>query len=255
MEILGIDVGGSGIKGAIVNTKTGELLTERHRIETPQPPTPANMIATICEIVNFFEWNGPIGVGFPAAVRHEIVKTASNIDHSWIGINAGEAIEKATGCPTHLVNDVDAAGLAEMKFGAGKNKKGVTMMVAAGTGIGTGLFIGNKLVPNTELGFVQLKGMPGEHYAANSVREKEDLTWEEWGKRLNEYLIRLESLFWPDLFILGGGVSKHFDHFEKYLQLDTPVVAAESRNHAGIIGAALAAKQQGLKKKNKKKKH
>jgi len=245
MEILGIDVGGTGIKGAIVDTIKGELTTDRFRIPTPQPPTPEAMINTICEIIDHFKWKGPIGVGFPAAVRNEIIKTASNIDRSWIGLNAAEKIKNATGCETHLVNDVDAAGLAEMKFGAGKNAEGVTLVVAAGTGIGTGLFIGKTLVPNTELGFVWLNNMPGEHYAANSVREKEELSWEEWGKRFNEYLKRLESLFWPDLFILGGGVSKHFHKYQEYFDLDTPVEPALSKNHAGIIGAALTCKESG----------
>ncbi|MEQ8582868.1 MAG: ROK family protein [Marinoscillum sp.] len=243
MKILGIDIGGTGIKGGIVDTKKGELITERHRIATPDPATPAAVIETVIELVKEFNWNGPIGCGFPAAVRHDIVVTASNIDKSWIGMNAAKAIQKATGCPTHLVNDVDAAGMAEMKFGAGKNQKGVTLMVAAGTGIGTALFIGKHLVPNTELGFVHVKGMPGEHYAANSVRKSEDLSWQEWAERLNEYFKKLEFLFWPDLFILGGGVSKDFDSYKQYFTLDTQLVPAESRNHAGIIGAALAAKE------------
>lgn len=249
MKILGIDVGGSGIKGAIVDTKKGILLSDRYRIDTPQPATPKAVIETIKAIIDHFEWKGAIGVGFPAAIRNEIIKTASNIDKSWIGMNASKLIQEATGCPTHLVNDVDAAGVAEMKFGVGRGQKGVTMMVAAGTGIGTGLFIKKKLVPNTELGFVIVGNIPGEHMAANSVRENEDLSWSEWGSRLNDYLKRLESLFWPDLFILGGGVSKKFDSYKEYLTLDTKVVVAESKNYAGIIGAALAAKQVKVYKK------
>lgn len=247
MKRLGIDIGGSGIKGAIVDTKKGELITERYRIPTPDPATPDAVIASVIELVREFEWKGAIGCGFPAAVRHDIVMTASNIDKSWIGVNAADEIEKATGCITHLVNDVDAAGLAEMKFGAGKGQKGVTIVVAAGTGIGTALFTGKHLVPNTELGFVQVQGMPGEHYAANSVRKSEDLSWEIWVTRLDEYFQRLESLFWPDLFILGGGVSKNFEKYEHHFQLQTKLVPAETRNHAGIIGAALAAKAE-LKK-------
>ena len=252
MKILGIDVGGSGIKGAIVDSKTGELITERYRIETPQPATPQAVVDTIIAIIKNFDWHGVIGVGFPAAVRHEIVKTASNIDKSWIGVNAAKQIEEATGCPTHLVNDADAAGLAEMKFGAGRKQKGVTMVVTVGTGIGTSLFTKKKLVPNTELGFIHIKGIAGEHYAANSVREREELSWEEWGGRFNEYLHRLEQLFWPDLFIIGGGVSKHFHKYSKYFDIDTEVIPAESRNFAGIIGAALAAKNEGLKVSKKK---
>ena len=169
------------------------------------------------DMVKEFDYKGPIGCGFPAAVRHEIVKTASNIDKSWLGMNAAAQIRKATKCPTHLINDVDAAGIAEMKFGAGKKQKrsDTTLVVAAGTGIGTALFIGKNLVPNTELGFVQVKGMPGEHYAANSVRESEELSMKDWATRFNEYLVRLESLFWPDLFIMGGGISKKFEEYEK----------------------------------------
>ncbi len=242
MKVLGIDIGGSGIKGAVVNTKTGELITERKRFPTPQPATPEAMLDTVAELVNSFKWKGIIGCGFPAAVQHDIVRTASNIEKSWIGLNAAEEITKRTGCPTHVVNDVDAAGLAEMKFGAGKKQKGVTIVLAAGTGIGSAIFIENTLVPNMELGFIHVNGMPGEHYAANSVRENEDLSWEEWGKRFNEYLQRLESLFWPDLFILGGGVSKEYKEYKKYFKLNTKIVRAKAKNNAGIIGGALAAK-------------
>ena len=244
MKVLGIDIGGTGIKGAIVDTKRGKLVTDRVRIPTPDPATPQAVIDTVIKLVKEFEYKGPIGCGFPAAVRHEIVKTASNIDKSWLGMNAAEQIRKATKCPTHLINDVDAAGIAEMRFGAGKKqKKGdTTLVVAAGTGIGTALFIGKNLVPNTELGFVQINGMAGEHYAANSVREAQDLSLKEWATRFNEYLNRLEALFWPDLFIMGGGISKKFEEYQKYFKLDTPIVPAKSRNHAGIIGAALSAK-------------
>lgn len=241
MEILGIDVGGSGIKGAIVDTKKGELITERFRIPTPKPATPAAVIETIEAIIHKFEWQGPVGCGFPAAVKNEIVKTASNIDSSWIGVNASAQIEKKTGCPTHLVNDVDAAGCAEAEFGAGQERFGTIFMAAFGTGIGTAIFHNQQLVPNTELGHVPMHGMAAEDYAANSVREKNDLSWEEWGGRVNEYLQLIEALFWPDLYIIGGGVSKDFGEYERYLSLDTEIVPAESRNHAGIIGAAIAA--------------
>lgn len=247
MKILGIDVGGSGIKGAIVDTKKGKLLTDRYRIPTPQPATPTAVIDTICKIVNGFEWQGPVGCGFPAAVVNEVVKTASNIDKSWIGVNASEQIEDTTGCPTHLVNDVDAAGYAEMKFGAGKHEKGTVFIAAFGTGIGTAIFRNKELVPNTELGFLKLNGKPAEHYAANSVRERDNLNWETWGRRVNEYLEEVESLFWPNLIIVGGGVSKKFHEFQPYISVQTPVVPAKNRNHAGIIGAALAAKNAGLK--------
>lgn len=244
MKILGIDIGGTGIKGAIVDTKEGKLITECHRIATPQPATPKAVIETVEEIVAEFDWHGPIGCGFPAAVKHEIVKTAANIDKSWIGMNAAAKIEKDTGCPTHLVNDVDAAGFAEMKFGAGKDNKGTVIMVAVGTGIGTAIFIEGQLLPNTELGHLYLHNIEAEHYAANSIREKEGLNWEQWGKRLNEYMKHLELLFWPDLIILGGGTSKKFDLFEEYFNLDSRIVPAENKNNAGIIGAALAAEKE-----------
>lgn len=245
MEILGIDIGGSGIKGAIVDTKTGDLVTERHRIPTPKPATPEAMLSTISELIKEFDWHGPVGCGFPAAVVDEIVRTASNIDDSWIGINAAKIIEEQTGCPTHLVNDVDAAGFAEMKFGAGKNEPGTVIIAAFGTGIGTAIFKNKQLLPNTELGHILLNGQKAEHYAANSIRKQEELSWEEWGGRVQEYLQYLEKLFYPNLFILGGGVSKYFQEYSSFIHLDTELVPAANRNHAGIIGAALAAKNAG----------
>jgi polyphosphate glucokinase len=240
MEILGIDVGGSGIKGAVLETKKGELITERYRISTPKPATPNAVTETIEAIINKFDWQGPVGCGFPAAVKNEIVKTASNIDDSWIGVNASARIEKKTGCPTHLVNDVDAAGFAEAEFGAGKDHYGTIFMAAFGTGIGTAVFHNQQLVPNTELGHIPMHGMAAEDYAANSIREKEDLSWEEWGGRVNEYLQLIEALFWPDLIIIGGGVSKELNEFKPYIDIESEVLPAKSRNHAGIIGAALA---------------
>lgn len=241
MEILGIDVGGTGIKGAIVDVKTGELVTERYRLLTPKPATQPAVIETIEAIIRHFDWHGAVGCGFPAAVKDEIVKTASKIDNSWIGVNASSQIEKETGCPTHLVNDADAAGYAEVEFGAGRDHYGTIFMAAFGTGIGTAIFHNQQLVPNTELGHLQMHGMEAEDYAANSIREINNLNWEEWGSRVNEYLQHIEALFWPDIIIIGGGVSKSFNEFEDYIDLETEVVPAESRNHAGIIGAALAA--------------
>ena len=247
MKVLGIDIGGTGIKGAVVDTKKGELITERHRIPTPQPATPRAVIETVEQLVREFDWHGPVGCGFPAAIKHEIVKTASNIDASWIGLNAAAQIEKDTGCPTHLVNDVDAAGFAEMKFGAGRQENGTVIVVALGTGIGTAIFTNGVLLPNTELGQIKMNGLIAEHYAANSVRESEGLSWEVWGKRLNEYLNMVTDLFWPDRIILGGGVSKKFDHYREYIDVDTNIVPAQNRNNAGIIGAAIAAKKEGLR--------
>ena len=248
MEVLGVDIGGTGIKGAIVDTKTGELITERWRVPTPQPATPAAVFNTVKEIIDHFNWHGVVGCGLPSVVVHDIVRTASNVDQSWIGLNAAEEIKKITGCPAHLVNDCDAAGLAEMKFGVGKKAKGVTIFIAAGTGLGSAVFLGKKLLPNTEFGFIMVnRQIEAEYYAANSVREKEDLDWETWAGRLNEVFMRYERLFYPDLFILGGGVSKKFDLYQQYFDLNTKLVPAANRNHAGIIGAALAAKNEGLR--------
>ncbi|MEQ8413932.1 MAG: ROK family protein [Imperialibacter sp.] len=244
MVVLGIDIGGTGMKAAPVDTRTGSFMEDRFRIPTPSPATPDAMIATVKAIVEHFDWKGIIGIGFPAAIKKEIVMTASNIDEKWIGLNAGKAFEMATGCPTHLINDVDAAGLAEVKFGAGKKEKGSVIMVAAGTGIGTSIFYKKRLFPNTELGYIMVNNTFGEHYASASVKEKQELDWEVWGKRFNEYLKRLEFLLWPDLIVVGGGISKKHKEFFRYLDLETKVVPAKLRNNAGIIGAALAAKKE-----------
>lgn len=244
MHILGLDVGGTGIKGAIVDTEKGELITERYRLLTPKPATPDAIIGTIKEIIDHFEWQGPVGCGFPAAIKHNVVKTASNIDESWIGLNASEVISKKTGCQFYMFNDVDAAGTAEVAFGAGKDVKGTVVVVAAGTGIGSALFIDGILVPNTEFGHVEVKGKNAEKYAADSVRKKKELSFKEWGKRFNHFLERLEFLLWPDLFILGGGVSKHFEKYEEHFETETPVLVAKMLNEAGIIGAAKAAERQ-----------
>jgi len=243
MEILGLDIGGSGIKGAIVDTDAGALLTPRHRIETPQPATPKAVIATANEVITFFNWTGPVGCGFPATIVNEVVMTASNIDNSWIGLNATDEIKKQTGCPAHLINDVDAAGLAEVIYGAGKGVKGSVLMVAAGTGIGTALFYDGRLFPNTELGHLRLKsGEISEKYAANSIREEKDLSWEEWADRLNKYLNMLDDLFWPELIIFGGGISKYHEEFFKYLKIRPRIVPAKMKNQAGMIGAAIHAR-------------
>lgn len=244
MDVLGIDIGGTGIKAAVVDTETGELKTERYRLETPHPATPAAVIEVVSSMIKHFDWKKLVGIGFPAAVKHDVVKTASNIDSSWVGLNAGAEIEKATGCPTHLINDVDAAGYAEMNFGAGQDNNANVMVIAVGTGIGTALFSEGTLFANSELGFIKVAGVAGEHYAANSVREKENLSWKQWGKRLNKYLERIESLFYPDLIILGGGISKKFEKFEKYINIDCEIIPAQMKNNAGIIGAALAARHR-----------
>ena len=243
MEILGIDVGGSGIKGAPVNLETGELLAERFRVPTPQPATPNGVGEKIHEIVQHFNWNGPIGCGFPAAIRGGVAQNASNIDKKWIGTHVGELITSFTGLPAVALNDADAAGLAEVTFGLGKNQKGVVLMITIGTGLGTSLFIDGKLVPNTELGHIRLKSHGvAEPYASDAARKREDLNWATWAQRFDLYLGELEKLFYPEMFILGGGSSKKFEKFSHLLNTRARIVPARLLNRAGIVGAALAAR-------------
>lgn len=238
--LLGIDIGGSGIKGALVDPETGELLTDRHRIETPQPSTPDAVARTVAEIVKFFDYSGTVGCTFPAIVKHGVTLSAANVDKSWIGADADALLTQATGCEVHLLNDADAAGRAEMTFGAGRGKGGVVIMLTFGTGIGSGLFLDGKLVPNTEFGHLFLsEGQEAEAWASDRARKDEELHWKKWGRRVDTYLKHLEFIFSPDLFILGGGVSKKSDKFLEYLDLNTPVVPAALRNEAGIVGAAL----------------
>ena len=244
-EILGIDIGGSGIKGATVNIKTGELTRERHRVETPRPSTPDAVAKVVKEIVKNFEWEGPVGCTFPAIVKDGKTLSAANVDDAWIGADAAALFQKATGHPVSLLNDADAAGVAEMTFGAGKDKKGVVFLLTFGTGIGSAMFIDGQLIPNTELGHMALEDhKDAEKWAASSVREAKDLSWKKWGKRVHVYLAKLESLFSPDLLIIGGGVSKKSEKFFPYLDLRTPVVAAELRNEAGIVGATIVAARE-----------
>ena len=245
-KAMGIDVGGSGIKGAIVDVDSGTLLSERHRIETPQPATPAAVASTIAELVNHFQWTGPIGCGFPAAIQQGIVRTAANISSDWLNCNGEQLLTAATGQPFYMLNDADAAGMAELRFGDGLQSSGVVMMVTLGTGIGTALFSNGVLLPNTELGHLEINGMKAEHYASNAVRKSEDLGWQEWAQRVNTVLSTYHALFWPDRFVVGGGVSKKHAKFFPYLTLPVPVVAAEQRNEAGIIGAAVYGFEQSL---------
>ncbi|KJF43689.1 polyphosphate--glucose phosphotransferase [Draconibacterium sediminis] len=239
MEVLGIDFGGSGIKGAIVDTKTGELVTERHRIDTPQPATPDAVAEVMAELTEHFNWKGKVGVGVPAVVKNGVMLTAANIDNSWIGQEVNKQLSEKTGCEVECVNDADAAGIAEIHFGAGAKAKGMVFLLTVGTGIGTVIFIDKHLVPNLELGHLEFKGKTIERYSADSVRKRKDLSWEEWGKRFNNALDYYDRMFNPNLFIVGGGVSKKMDKFEEYINVDTPVVPAEMENNAGIIGAAL----------------
>lgn len=245
MQILGIDIGGTGIKSAIVETKTGELITERKRVVTPRPATPDAIGKTLKEVVEQHEWSGPIGIGFPAAIQHGIARTAANVDKTFIGLPIAECFSKHTGCPVYIANDADVAGLAEMRFGAGKDNRGVVLIVTIGTGLGTALFSDGHLQPNTELGHVYLSnGVEAERYASEAVRIVKELKWKEWGERLNLYLTTMESLLWPDLIILGGGVSEKLHKFSPMLTTTVPVVAASFLNQAGIVGAALFAEEE-----------
>lgn len=239
MDVLGIDFGGSGIKGAIVDTHTGELKTERHRIETPQPATPGAVHKVIMAIINHFNWNGKVGIGVPAVIKNGVVLTAANIDKSWIGYPANRLLSENTGCEVECINDADAAGIAEIHFGAGAKVKGVVFLLTVGTGIGTVMFVDKHLVPNLELGHLIFKNKTVEKFTADSVRKKKDLSWKEWGKRLNESLDYYEQMFNPNLFIIGGGVSRKMEKFDEYIKIDTPVLPAQMQNNAGIIGAAV----------------
>ena len=240
MAILGIDVGGTGIKGAPVDTDDGKLLAERFRVVTPQPATVEDVVDCIGQVAEHFNWKAEIGCGFPSVVKKGTIYTAANIDKSWIGVNAKEQIEHRTQCRTHMINDADAAGLAEMHFGAGKDNHGVVFMITIGTGLGTALFANGDLVPNTELGHLSIRGKEAEDRASNRIRLEKELSWKRWSKRFNEYLLEVERLFWPDLIILGGGLSKSTTKFMPHLTVQAPVVPAQMLNEAGIIGAAMA---------------
>jgi polyphosphate glucokinase len=242
MEILGVDIGGSGIKGAPVDLATGNMLASRQRIPTPEPSKPQAVAKVVAEIARGFSWQGPIGCGFPAPIRGGVALTAANVHKKWVGTNVATLIAEATGCPVCVINDADAAGLAEMTFGAGRDRNGVVMMVTIGTGLGTALFVDHHLVPNTELGHVEIEGQDAEWRASDAARKRDNLSWKKWARRFNLYLTRLERLFWPDLFILGGGTSKEYDSFREYLSVSTEILPAELLNEAGIIGAALSAR-------------
>ncbi|MFF2775817.1 polyphosphate--glucose phosphotransferase [Streptomyces sp. NPDC058052] len=244
MNVFGVDIGGSGIKGAPVDLGRGALAEERHKVLTPRPATPSDVAGRVAEVVAHFGWTGPIGVTFPGVVTGSTVRTAANVDASWIGTDAGALIGEAVGgLPVTVLNDADAAGVAEMTFGAGRGRTGTVILLTLGTGIGSAVFTGGRLVPNTELGHLELKGHDAEKRASSKAREDEELTWEHWAtKRLRKYLAHVEMLFSPELFILGGGVSRKADKFLPYLDgIRAEIVPAELRNDAGIVGAAMAA--------------
>ena len=240
MELLGIDVGGTGIKGGIVDSELGELVSERFRLATPQRKTPESITETVSRVVEHFAWKGSAGAGFPAVIRHGQVHTAANIHDSWIGLNVRDMFEAATGCSFNVLNDADVAGMAEMRYGAGRGRDGVVLVVTLGTGIGAALFTDGLLVPNTESGHIESDGRAAESRAADSVRTRKDLSWKRWAERVDEYLHRLAFYLWPDLIIIGGGVSKKHDRFLPLLTVDTEIVPARLRNEAGIVGAACA---------------
>jgi polyphosphate glucokinase len=239
---FGIDIGGSGMKAAPVDLQTGDLLDERYRVDTPQPATPEAMALVVKELVEHFDWSGPIGAAMPSVVRHGVVYSAANIDESWIGTDADALFTAATGCDIAVLNDADAAGVAEMTFGAGRDRGGVVIVLTFGTGIGSGLFIDGRLVPNTELGHIQIDGLDAESRAAAGARKRDDLSWEQWSVRVNRYLVEIVKLFSPELIIVGGGASKRAENWLPLLDVDTEMVAAAMANNAGIVGAALMAR-------------
>ncbi len=241
MEVLGIDIGGSGIKGATVNTATGELTAKRYKIATPEESTPENVARVVREVAEHFSWSGPIGCTFPAVVQQGIVYTAANVDPRWIGAHGQELMQEATGSPVILLNDADAAGIAEMTFGVGQGRAGTVLMLTFGTGIGSSIFIDGHLFPNTELGHLLIRGKDAEHRASSRVREEKNLSWKRWTRHVNEYLAYVESLLWPDLIIFGGGISRDHKEFFHLLHTRAELKPAEFFNEAGIVGAAMAA--------------
>jgi len=255
-HILGIDVGASGIKGAIVDTDTGKLLTERLRVDTPQPATPKAVTRAFKELIGQFSYSGDtVGVGFPAITQRGVAQSAANIHADWIGTSIEKIWSKAIGKQVYALNDADAAGLASVTFGTAKEEEGTVVFLTLGTGIGSAIFLNGKLVPNSELGHIYMpNGMKSEHYASNRTRKNQELSWETWGKRLDEVLHQVIRILSPEVILLGGGVSKHFNEFSGYFTVDVPVEPAMFRNQAGAVGAALygRVKRDAKKKLDKK---
>ena len=242
-EIVGIDVGATGIKGARVNINTGELTSERMKYKTPSKATPEQVVELVGKLLKDLDWEGkPFGCGFPSIIQNQRSYAANNISKKWIDFPIQEYFEEHLYKQVYLLNDADAAGLAEMKFGAGKDRSGKVIMITLGTGLGSGFFIDGHLIPNIELGSLPYKKSIIEHYVANKPREEKNLSWEEWGKELNKVLNYFEKAFFPDLMIIGGGVSKHFANYSKYINLTfSEIVVAEMKNLAGIVGPAMYA--------------
>lgn len=241
LEILGIDVGGTGIKGALVNIKTGELVSERFRLDTPNPSKPDAIAETIAEIIGHFNWKDQVGCGFPTVVSHGVAKMHSNLHKSWKGVNVEEMLSTKTNCDFTVINDADAAGLASIQFGHGKGLMGKVLFLTVGTGIGSALFIDGKLIPNLELGRINsFKGEEIELYASRRAKEEDDLSLKKWAKRFDYFLEHVDTIISPDHIIIGGGLSKKFDKFKKHLTTELPIQAAKKGNNAGIVGAALS---------------
>ena len=249
MKVLGIDIGGSGIKAAIVNTKNGELLSERHRIDTPKPATPEAVAKVVKEMVNHFDWKGPVGCCFPTIIVDGQCKHHGNLSEEWVGVKVDKLFKKeCDGNRFYVSNDADLAGVAEISLGAGKGVKGKVFVITLGTGIGSGLFYNGKLIPNVELGRIyHTDGEIIEKFAADSARKRENLSLEEWAKRVDIFLSHVQTLHTPKLFIIGGGISKKFDNFKEYLTVDVQVEPAKFGNNAGIIGAAIFASKKRKK--------
>lgn len=244
---LGIDIGGTGVKAALVNLTTGALASRRVRVATPKPSTPEAVAQTVRQVVdtiaadNALPADLPVGAGLPGVIKRGHVMTAANIDKSWIGVSAAELFGKALGREVTVINDADAAAIAEERLGAGRDVSGTVLLLTIGTGIGSGLLVDGQLVPNTELGHIEIKGRDAERQLSGVARERRRLRWKAWAAEFNVYLARLEAYLWPDLIILGGGVSKVIDKYREYLVSKAPIVPAQFLNTAGIIGAALAA--------------
>ncbi|MEV7399224.1 polyphosphate--glucose phosphotransferase [Streptomyces sp. NPDC091267] len=242
MEIFGVDIGGSGIKGAPVDLDRGDLAQERHKVLTPHPATPEDVAGAVAEVVGHFDWSGPVGITFPGVVTGGVTRTAANVDKGWIDLDARTLLSGKLSLPVTVLNDADAAGVAEMTFGAGRGRKGTVLVLTLGTGIGSALFIDGKLVPNTELGHLELNGHDAEKHASTKAKEDEDLSWHHWAHRVQKYLAHVEMLFSPELFIIGGGVSRKAEKFLPLIEhVRAEMVPAELQNNAGIVGAAMAA--------------
>ena len=243
-EILGIDVGGTGIKAALVDIESGALLSDRHRVATPRPATPSTMTEAVRQLLSEFSYNGPVGCCFPTVVVDGHARTVSNLGEAWRNVQIDETFERATGMPFSVINDADAAAVAEMQLGAGRRLDGLVLTITIGTGLGSGQYYNGQLIPNLELGHMAGKdGEPFEHYASNRARKAEALSWLEWGARFNAFLKRADRVCSPDHFIIGGGTSKKFERYQDALTIPTPIHVAKFLNNAGIIGAAVMAAQ------------